>query len=102
GTAVKLGKLLDEAIDEARRGCRGLYPVRLSTQGLQTSLAEMAAGASERYGVHCVCDPGNDGALACDVATATHLYRIAQEALNNALKHSGARNISIRLARLEG
>ena len=40
--------------------------------------------------------------LHCDVTTATHLYRIAQEALNNALKHSGARNISIQLAESEG
>jgi PAS domain S-box-containing protein len=101
-TAVRLNKLLDEAIDEARRVCRGLYPVRLSTQGLQSALEEMAVGASERYGVHCVCEPGNDAATACDAATATHLYRIAQEAVNNALKHSGAKNISIRLVNRDG
>jgi PAS domain S-box-containing protein len=100
--AVRLNKLLDEAIDEARRVCRGLYPVRLSTQGLQSALEEMAVGANERYGVHCVCAPGNNAASACDVATATHLYRIAQEAVNNALKHSGGRNISIRLVNLDG
>ena len=94
-TASKLSKLLDEAIDEARRVCRGLYPVRLSTQGLQSALEEMAVGASERYGIRCVCEP-EKGAPSCDVATATHLYRIAQEAVNNALKHSGARNICIR------
>src|SRR5262249_32451273 len=85
-----------------RRVCRGLYPVRLRTQGLQSALEEMAVGAGERYGIHCVCQPGEDVASKCDVATATHLYRIAQEALNNALKHSGARNISIRLAILDG
>jgi PAS domain S-box-containing protein len=100
-TAIKVGKLLDEAIDEARRVCRGLYPVRLSTQGLQSALEEMAVGASERYGVHCWCEPGKD-APGCDVATATHLYRIAQEAVNNALKHSGARNITIRLTSTAG
>jgi PAS domain S-box-containing protein len=101
-TAVRLNKLLDEAIDEARRVCRGLYPIRLSTQGLQSALEEMAVGASERYGVHCGCEPGNDAATACDAATATHLYRIAQEAVNNALKHSGAKNISIRLVNRDG
>ncbi|HTL55297.1 MAG TPA: PAS domain S-box protein [Candidatus Limnocylindrales bacterium] len=101
GAAGKIGKLLDDAIDEARRVCRGLYPVRLSTQGLQSALEEMAIGASERYGVGCVCEPGAD-APGCDVATATHLYRIAQEAVNNALKHSGARSITIRLSRAGG
>jgi signal transduction histidine kinase len=100
--AVRLNKLLDEAIDEARRVCRGLYPVRLRTQGLQAALEEMALGATARYGVHCVCEPGNDAAAGCDVATATHLYRIAQEAVNNALKHSGARNVSIRLSHIDG
>ena len=98
--AAKIGKLLDDAIDEARRVCRGLYPVRLSTQGLQSALEEMAVGASERYGVRCVCEPGAD-VPDCDIATATHLYRIAQEAVNNALKHSEGRNISIRLSRCD-
>jgi signal transduction histidine kinase len=97
-SAAKLARLLDEAIDEARRVCRGLYPVRLSTQGLQSALEEMAVAASERYGVHCACERGLDTPI-CDVATATHLYRIAQESVNNALKHSGARNIMIRLRR---
>jgi len=96
--ADSIGKLLDEAINEARRVCRGLYPIRLSTQGLQAALEEMAAAAAERYRVRCVCEPAGDS-FSCDVATATHLYRIGKEALTNALKHSGARTVSIRLAR---
>ena len=35
--------------------------------------------------------------MQCDTPTATHLYRIAQEAINNAVKHSGARNLFLRL-----
>jgi len=97
-SAAKLTTLLDDAINEARRVCRGLYPIRLSTLGLEAALEEMAAGAVERYGVQCSCEAKLE-AFSCDVATATHLYRIAQEALNNALKHSAATRISIRLTR---
>lgn len=95
-TAAKICRLLDEAITEARGVCQGLYTIRLSTQGLAPALEELAAGATERHGVHCTCEVDQQG-LRCDMATATHLYRIAQEAVNNSIKYSGARNISIRL-----
>jgi PAS domain S-box-containing protein len=95
-TARKICTLLDEAITESRRVCRGLYPIRLRTQGLVPALEELAATTSERYQVQCRCDAETQ-LLHCDVATATHLYRIAQEALNNALKHSGGHNITIRV-----
>ena len=95
-TARKICTLLDEAITESRRVCRGLYPIRLRTQGLVSALEELAATICERYQVQCRCDAETQQ-LHCDVATATHLYRIAQEALNNALKHSGARNIAIQI-----
>jgi PAS domain S-box-containing protein len=95
-TAGKMHTMLDEAITESRRVCRGLYPIRLATQGLLPALEELAAAAAERHGIHCICE--SDGAPPhCDVATATHLYRIAQEAINNALKHSGAKNIVIHV-----
>ncbi len=97
-SAAKSCEQLDEAVNEARRVCRGLYPIRLSTQGLQAALEEMAAVGAERYGVPCTCIPSGE-AIPCDVTTATHLYRIAQEAVNNALKHSGAHQVSIRLTR---
>ena len=95
-TARKICTLLDEAITESRRVCRGLYPIRLRTQGLVPALEELAATTAERYQLQCRCDADTQQ-LHCDVATATHLYRIAQEALNNALKHSGARNITIQV-----
>jgi PAS domain S-box-containing protein len=99
--AQKISALLDEAITDSRRVCRGLYPVRLSTQGLLPALEELSAAAAEKYGIHCSCEPDGDPP-PCDMATATHLYRIAQEAVNNALKHSGARQIRVDLARAPG
>jgi PAS domain S-box-containing protein len=95
-TARKVCTLLDEAITESRRVCRGLYPIRLRTEGLVPALEELAATTTERYQVNCRCD-AEVPHLHCDVATATHLYRIAQEAMNNALKHSGASHITLQL-----
>jgi PAS domain S-box-containing protein len=96
-TARKICRLLDEAITEARCVCQGLYPIRLSTQGLSPALQELAAETSERHGLPCVCEV-SDPMVQCDTPTATHLYRIAQEAVNNAVKHSKAQNLTIRLA----
>jgi PAS domain S-box-containing protein len=94
--AGKICRLLDEAITEARGVCQGLYPIRLSTHGLPPALEELAAGITERHGIRCRYQGASED-LNCDVPTATHLYRIAQEAANNSVKYSGARNISIRL-----
>jgi PAS domain S-box-containing protein len=94
--AQKISRLLDESITEARGVCQGLYPIRLSTQGLPPALEELAAATAERHGIECVCEVGEAG-LHCDMPTATHLYRIAQEAINNAVKYSGARHLWIRL-----
>ena len=94
--ARKIVSLLDEAITESRRVCRGLYPVRLETEGLVPALEELAATTTERYNVRCLCQ-AQTRRLQCNVTTATHLYRIAQEAVNNAIKHSGGRTISIGL-----
>ena len=95
--ARKVSGLLDEAITESRRVARGLYPIRLTTQGLVPALEDLATTTTERFGIHCHCVL-DAAAPRCDIAASTHLYRIAQEAVNNAGKHSGARNISVSLA----
>jgi PAS domain S-box-containing protein len=95
-TAEKICLLLDEAITESRSVCRGLYPVRLETEGLVPALEELARTTSERYNLECRCE-SEKRRFQCHMTTATHLYRIAQEAVNNAVKHSGAHQVSIRL-----
>ena len=100
-TARKIAGLLDEAITESRRVSRGLYPVRLEAEGLVPALKELAASTSDRFKVRCTCNAQSPGPI-CDNASATHFYRIAQEAVNNALKHSGALNLAIRLNESNG
>ncbi len=99
--ARKICSLLDEAITESRRVCRGLYPVRLKTEGLVPALEELALSTAERYQVECRLTT-SERYLQCDEATATHLYRIAQEAITNAVKHSGCHVITLLLSCASG
>jgi two-component system CheB/CheR fusion protein len=62
------------------------------------ALRELAAGVRSMARVRCDFEAPKPVALG-DSTVATHLYRIAQEAVNNALKHSGAGRIRIRLIR---
>jgi PAS domain S-box-containing protein len=98
--AERIALLLDEAITDCRRLARGLYPVKLEAEGLASALEELAATTRSRSGIDCdVRTPSRF--TPKDHATATHLYRIAQEALNNAVKHSGARHVLIQLTTSE-
>ena len=92
----KMGKVLDDAIAEARSLAHGLFPVQLETNGLSLALQQLAAGVGARARVNCRMDCPQP-VLVRDNTVATHLYRIAQEAVNNAIKHSRAGSILIAL-----
>ena len=77
---------------------RGLRPVEISEEGLMDALRELAANTQNLFGIPCEfrCDTP---APVRDNDVATQLYYIAQEAVNNAVKHSGAKNIVVSLNR---
>jgi len=87
---------LREAVTEARLLSHGLSPVPLEDDGLMRALEELAMGVRTMTRVQCrfLCPRP---VLLKEVTVATQLYRIAQEAVNNALKHSGAGRVQIRL-----
>ena len=95
-TAQRIVQFLDEAITAARQLSRGLFPVRLEAEGLSSALEELANSTSERFGISCRF-ASNDPAAITSKAMATHLYRIAQEAINNSIRHGQARSIEIQL-----
>ena len=84
-----------------RRISRGLYPIELARSGLAAALRDLAEGYPEYVG--CTCRGFDDGAdidrLPPDVEL--HLYRIAQEAVSNAVQHAAARSISVSLVRTD-
>jgi PAS domain S-box-containing protein len=95
-TARRMAELADQAITETRQLARGLFPVRLDSEGLPSALEELAKTTRDRFKTHCRFR--SKGAVTIPNSTiATHLYRIAQEAVANAVKHSQARVISIDL-----
>lgn len=95
--AHQLVGLVEDGITLARNLARGIYPVDMEAEGLMAAFQELAAGLTARSKVRCtfVCDPP---VLIHDAAAATHLYRIAQEAVTNALRHGKAGRILIALA----
>jgi hypothetical protein len=83
-----------EVIAQTRSLARGLSPFILKSEGLTSALGELAANAGKLFNVTCLFT--TDGlASISDQNTATHLYRIAQEAVTNAVKHGKASAIEI-------
>jgi PAS domain S-box-containing protein len=99
--AAKIVKLVNEAIHKTRELARGLLPVVSDSQGLMSALQLWAAEVEDLFGVSCrfQCETP---VLIHDDAMATHLYHIAQEAVNNAIKHGAPRNVLIQLSAGEG
>ncbi len=89
GEAEKIVRLVNEAIDKTRELSRGLLPVVSESNGLMTALKQMAAEMEDLFRISCACRWKNR-CLIPDVSKATHLYHIAQEAANNAIKHGKA------------
>jgi PAS domain S-box-containing protein len=94
--ALRIIELLNQAVAEARSLSRGLYPVRPEANGLMVALEELASRTKDLFRIPC-CLRCRHPVLIEDNAIATHLYRIAQEAVTNALKHGQARHIEVGL-----
>jgi two-component system, NarL family, sensor histidine kinase FusK len=89
--------LLGEAMSVIRSLSRGLYPVALETGGLSSALHHLAEYAQMSSGVQCVVRY-TVSANIIDKAIALNLYRLTQEAVCNALRHSKAEQIEIQLS----
>jgi PAS domain S-box-containing protein len=99
--AAKIVKLVNEAIHKTRELARGLLPVVSDSHGLMSALQLWAAEVEDLFGVSCrfQCETP---VLIHDDTMATHLYHIAQEAVNNAIKHGGPRKVLIQLSAEQG
>src|ERR1019366_4508447 len=85
-----------DVIGQTRSLARGLSPFILEAEGWVPALRELAAHTEKLFNVKCHFQ--NDGPVAIsDPAMATHLYRIAQEAVTNAIKHGKASAVEISL-----
>jgi signal transduction histidine kinase len=87
----ELRAMIGDAVEEVRRFSRALRPLYLEELGLVPSVEMLAREAGANF---CVTGP----VQRLDAEQELILYRIAQEALNNALRHSAARRLSVELA----
>jgi PAS domain S-box-containing protein len=89
---------LGQAIEELRAVARGLHPVRHEPEGLMSALAELSQTTERVFNVACLFQCP-EPVLVRDFVAASHLYRIAQEAVGNAVKHAYANQVVIHLER---
>lgn len=89
-------KVLNEATAQARSLARGLHPVKHEHNGLMVALQELASRTEKLFRIRCHFNCRGK-VLVGDTVIATNLFRIAQEAVTNAIKHGKAERIEIRL-----
>ena len=90
--------LVKEADQQARTLARNLTPVDLEAAGLDNALGRLAHNAGLLFGIRCRYE-ANGSVTVDDNSTATHLFRIAQEAISNAVSHGEADVVRIELSR---
>jgi PAS domain S-box-containing protein len=95
--ARQIADLIQKACDEVRSVARGLCPVEVREDGLVDAVRDLAEQTREIYGIDCRLEcPGP--VSVHDLAVATDLYRIVQEAIHNAVRHGDPERIWVRLS----
>lgn len=96
GRAREIGRHVRNAITQTRSLSRGLSPVNLDTDSFHFALKELGTQVETLFRVECEVQTDQKIQIR-DKSVATHLYRITQEAINNAIRHGKATKLTIRL-----
>lgn len=96
--AHRIYELVQAAIIETRRLSHGLSPAAVKNRGVSGGLMLIAETVRENFRRACECHI-EEPALAVNQEAEIHLFRIAQEAVNNAIRHGAATKIRISLRR---
>lgn len=91
-----ISRQVEGSIADAHNLARGLCLSHVSSEGLVAALGCLASETSEQGLISCFAKCSGDGAIR-DQTLSTHLYRLAQEAVRNAVKHAKPKRIRIRL-----
>lgn len=94
--AAAIALQAQQALMACKQLAQGLLPFELARDGLAIALSEFATSIAHLYDIHCEVSCTEEIAIQ-DATVALHLYRIAQEAINNALRHAGAQHLAIAL-----
>jgi signal transduction histidine kinase len=96
--AAGCATLCEQSLRELRSAAFLLHPPLLERQGLAVALEWLADGFSKRSGIQVTFDPGTAAAERLQPSVELTLYRIAQEALTNVLRHSASRTARVALS----
>ncbi len=99
--AAKIVKMVNQAIENTRQLARGLHPVAAEPLGLTSALKSWVNEVEMLFHIRCSFQCPKPLPIH-EANAATHLYRIAQEAVNNAIRHGKSRNIVIGLSGKSG
>jgi len=99
--AERIGTCVSQMAKQTRHLAKGLHPVDLDRHGLVSAMEELAANTEQLFSISCVLQSERSFPVS-EVSIAINLYRIAQEAITNAVKHGNARNIRIELTSMDG
>ena len=96
--AGEISKLVMQALSQTRNLARGIFPVELEESGLVQALRELSATVEKLFNITCAvaCD---DKLAVRNRAVENHLFRLAQEAINNSVKHGKAKRVTVSLIR---
>jgi PAS domain S-box-containing protein len=94
--ADQFARSIPQLVREIRAVIRGLMPVELDANGLMSALQQLADSTEQRHGITCRLE-ANQAVPVKNLIVAHHLFRIAQEAINNALKHARSESIILSL-----
>lgn len=100
-TANQIRELIDRSIDISQALSRGLYPVSIERNGLGFALRELADNTETLFHISCTTDI-DETVDVSDKEVAIHLFRIAQEAVSNSVKHGKPGKVSIGMYRKGG
>lgn len=94
--ALLIEESIRNAVIDTRNLARGIFPVHVDRSGLSVSLAELAQMTMRLTGVEITVEEKAEVHVT-DPDVSMHLYRIAQEAVANAIKHGAATRIKLSI-----
>ena len=96
GDARRVVQLIESGITLARDIAKGLYPIEMQSDGLMRALENFTVSTSDLFGIRCRFECP-EPVLIENPSTAANLYRIAQEAVSNAVRHGRATDVDVVL-----
>jgi len=97
--SADITKIINQAITKTRMIAKGLHPIDLEIYGLKKSLASLVENMKTLFNISCSFK--SNLASSVDFDESIHIYRIAQEAIINAIKHGQAKRVWVELMDME-